>query len=56
MDLCFSRKSIHHKQMKTGQNPVYEEFKKFTNNQIEKELEKTESFDDVELPPEMPVV
>ncbi len=35
---------------------VYEEFKKFTNNQIGKELEKTESFDDVELPPEMPIV
>ena len=37
--------------------PVYNEFKKYVNNNIGKELEKTNSDGDVELPPEqMPVV
>lgn len=33
--------------------PVYEKFKAYVNNEIGKELEKTESFDDIELPPEI---
>ena len=36
--------------------PVYEGFKTYANNEIGKELERTENFSDVELPPEMPVV
>ena len=36
--------------------PVYEGFKKYANNEIGKELERTETFSDVELPPEMIVV
>lgn len=33
--------------------PVYDEFKAFANNEIGKELERTENFDDIELPPEI---
>lgn len=33
--------------------PVYEEFKKFVDNKIGKELEKTEEEEDIELPPEI---
>lgn len=33
--------------------PVYEEFKKFVDNNIGKELEKTEQEEDIELPPEI---
>lgn len=36
--------------------PVYEGFKKFANNEIGKELERTEDFGDAELPPQMIVV
>lgn len=36
--------------------PVYENFKKYANNETGKELERTEDFDDVELPPEMTVI
>lgn len=36
--------------------PVYENFKKYANNEIGKELERTEDFGDVELPPEMTVI
>lgn len=36
--------------------PVYEGFKAYANNEVGKELEKTENFSDVELPPEMPVM
>ena len=35
---------------------VYEEFKKYVDNKIGKELEKTEEEEDIELPPEMFVV
>lgn len=33
--------------------PVYEKFKTYVNNEIGKELERTESYDDIELPPEI---
>ena len=33
--------------------PVYENFKKYVNNEIGKELQKKNSEEDVELPPEM---
>ena len=33
--------------------PVYEEFKKYVDNKIGKELEKSEEGEDIELPPEM---
>lgn len=36
--------------------PVYEGFKTYANNEIGKELERTESSSDVELPPEMIVM
>ena len=36
--------------------PVYENFKKYANNETGKELERTEDFGDVELPPEMTVI
>ena len=36
--------------------PVYEEFKKYVDNKIGKELEKSEEAEDIELPPEMIVV
>lgn len=36
--------------------PVYEEFKKYVDNKIGKELEKSEEGEDIELPPEMIVV
>lgn len=36
--------------------PVYENFKKYANNETGKELERTENFGDVELPPEMTVI
>lgn len=35
--------------------PVYNEFKKYVNNEIGKELEKTNSEEDIDLPPEMTV-
>lgn len=35
---------------------VYDEFKSYVNNKIGKELEKTNEEEDIELPPEMPVV
>ena len=33
--------------------PVYENFKKYVNNEIGKELQKKNSEEDIELPPEM---
>lgn len=33
--------------------PVYEKFKNYAENEIGKELERTESFEDIELPPEI---
>ena len=36
--------------------PVYEGFKTYANNEIGKELERTENISDIELPPEMPLV
>ena len=36
--------------------PVYENFKKYANNETGKELERTEDFGDVELPPAMTVI
>ena len=36
--------------------PVYDNFKKYANNETGKELERTEDFGDVELPPEMTVI
>lgn len=33
--------------------PVYEEFKKYVDNKVGKELEKTNELQDIELPPEM---
>lgn len=35
--------------------PVYNGIKKYLNNQIGKELEKTNSMDDIELPPEIKI-